>query len=539
MATEVAEAPARGEFLSRRATGLVRVGTPARLLILNFANIGLVYIMFTYWAQPAVFPQSHLLAAIAIAAVANAIFCLGLAILTSSFPRSGGEYIYVSRALHPSIGFAISFGAALSQAFWVGIGGYWIATLALAPILSTFGATTGSETVVNWGADLSSPNAGFVVGTIFVVLAALLNLGGLRAYFKFQAINFVVGIATLLILLGVFLFSSHEDFVGGLNEYAGAAGGSSNAYEDTLKAASEGGKPSGFSLADTLGILGIIWLVGIASTYIAGEVRTPRRSQLVGSVGGSLVYSLAVFILAALMFKPVTESFNEAATWASYNTDSYYEIIPSDPTFITWAGVLVDNWLVLILVGIGLVIWSYFWIPSAMIIATRAIFAWSFDRLIPAKLSEVSPRTHSPIWAVLAVAVVGEAFLLAYWKGPDWFDFLAPFLAYMVVFLVISLAMIVASFRATTRPFLSEAGWDKRYAGVPLLALCGAVGVVYWSGALYFSQRYDLLALNGTEQRILTTVQFALPLVIFAAVYLWRRSKGINLDLAYKELPPE
>lgn len=540
MATEVAgQAPARGEFLSRRATGLVRVGTPARLLILNFANIGLVYIMFTYWAHPAVFPQSHLLAAIAIAAVANAIFCLGLAILTSSFPRSGGEYIYVSRALHPSIGFAISFGAALSQAFWVGIGGYWIATLALAPILSTFGATTGSETVVNWGADLSSPNAGFVVGTIFVVLAALLNLGGLRAYFKFQAVNFVVGIATLLVLLGVFLFSSHEDFVGGLNEYAGAAGGSSNAYEDTLKAASEGGKPSGFSLADTLGILGIIWLVGIASTYIAGEVRTPRRSQLVGSVGGSLVYSLAVFILAALMFKPVTESFNEAATWASYNTDSYYEIIPSDPTFITWAGVLVDNWLVLLLVGIGLVIWSYFWIPSAMIIATRAIFAWSFDRLIPAKLSEVSPRTHSPIWAVLAVAVVGEAFLLAYWQGPDWFDFLAPFLAYMIVFLVISVAMIVASFRPTTRPFLSEAGWDKRYAGVPLLALCGAVGVVYWSAALYFSQRYDLLALNGTEQRILTTVQFALPLVIFAAVYFWRRSKGINLDLAYKELPPE
>lgn len=540
MATEAApHAPARGEFFSRRATGLVRVGTPVRLLILNFANIGLVYIMFTYWAHPAVFPRSHLLAAIGIAAVGNAIFCLGLAIMTSSFPRSGGEYVYVSRALHPVIGFAISFAAALSQSFWVGIGGYWIATLALAPVLSTFGASTGSETLVSWGADLATPTAGFVVGTIFVVFAALLNLGGLRAYFKFQAINFAVGVVTLLVLLGVFLFSSNDDFVSGLNEYAGAAGGSANAYEETLAAADEGGKPSGFSLRDTLGILGIIWLVGIASTYIAGEVRTPRKSQLVGSVGGSLVYSLAVFVLAALMFKPVSERFNEAATWVNYNTDRYYEIIPSDPTFITWAGVLVDNWFVLALVGIGLVVWSYFWIPSAMIIATRAIFAWSFDRLIPSKLSEVSERTNSPIWAVLAVALVGEAFLLAYWKGPDWFDFLAPFLAYMIVFLVISVAMIAAAFRANTRPFLEKAGWNQRIAGIPVLALCGAVGVLYWSAALYFSQRFDLLFLNGTEQRILTAIQFGLPILIFAAVYLWRRTQGINLDAAYKELPPE
>lgn len=543
MATEaaagVAAAPPRGELYSRRATGLVRIGTPWRVLILNFANIGLVYIMFTYWAHPAAFPRSHLLAAIGIAAGANAIFCLGLAIFTSSFPRSGGEYVYVSRTLHPVVGFAISFAAALSQAFWVGIGGYWISTLALAPIMSTFGTTTESATLVDWGADLATPRSGFIVGTIFVALAALLNLGGLRAYFKFQAINFAVGILTLLVLLGVFLFSSHDDFVSGVNDYAGAAGGSANAYGDTLKAASEGGLPGGFSLVDTLGIFGIIWLVGIASTYIAGEVRTPRKTQVVGSVGGSLVYSAAVFLLALLMFKPVSERFNEAATWVSYNTDKYYDIIPSDPTFVTWTGVLVDNWFVLLLVGIGLVIWSYFWIPSAMIIATRAIFAWSFDRLVPSKLSDVSERTHSPVWAVAAVAAVGEAFLIAYWKGPDWFDFLAPFLAYMGVFFVISIAMIVAGYRSSTRRFLAEAGWDRRYGGVPLLTLCGLVGVVYWGLAIYFSQKYDLLFLNSTEQRVLTGLQFGVPILIFAGIYLWRRTQGINLQLAYKELPPE
>jgi amino acid transporter len=530
-------APASGEVYSRRATGLVRLGTPLRVLILNFANIGLVYIMFTYWAQPAVFPRSNLIAALAIAAVLNAIFCLALAIFTSSFPRSGGEYVYVSRSLHPAIGFAVSFAAALSQAFWVGVGGYWISTLVLAPVTSTFGTTTGNQTLIDWGSRFASTNSGFIFGTAFVLISMLINLGGLRRYFRFQAINFPIGVLTFLVLLGVYLFSSPADFKEGLNSYAGGAGGSANAFDDIVAAARDGGMPSGTSLIDTLGIIGIIFAVGIASTSIAGEVRTPKRTQVIGSVGGSLVYSLAVILLALLMFKPVSEGFNKAASWVSYNTDAYYDIIPSDPTFVTWVAVLVDNPLVLLLVGIGLVIWSYFWIPSAMLIATRALFAWSFDRLVPTKLSEVNPRTNSPVWAVVTVAIVGEAFLIAYWQG--WFDFLAPFLAYTVVFFVTSIAAIVAGYRPSTRRFLADAGWDKRIAGVPLISLCGIVGAAYWALALYYALHEDLLFLNTTKQIVLTTLQFVMPLVIFAGVYLWRKSQGIDLELAYRELPPE
>lgn len=529
--------PATGEFFSRRATGLVRLGTPLRVLILNFSNIGLVYIMFTYWAQPAVFPQSHLLAGIAVAAVFNAVFCLALAIFASSFPRSGGEYVYVSRSLHPAIGFAVSFAAALSQSFWVGVGGYWISTLALAPITSTFGTTTGNDSLVDWGAKFATADSGFIFGTAFVIVALLINLGGLRTYFRFQAINFPIGVITLLVLIGVYLFASPADFEEGLNEYAAGAGGSANAHDEILAAAADGGMPTGTSLMGLLGIFGIIWLVGIASTYIAGEVRSPKRTQVIGSVGGSLVYSAAVFLLALAMFKPVGEAFNKAATWASYNTDTYYEIMPSDPTFVTWAAVLVDSWPILLLVGIGLVVWSYFWIPSAMMIATRAVFAWSFDRLVPAKLSEVNQRTNSPVWAVVAVAIVGEGFLIAYWRG--WFDFLAPFLAYGVVFLTVSISAIVAAYRPSTRKFLAEAGWDKRYLGVPLLALCGAVGVFYWGLALWFALSEDLLFLNTSKQITLTALQFAIPLVIFGAITVWRRSQGVDLALAYKELPPE
>jgi amino acid transporter len=172
-----------------------------------------------------------------------------------------------------------------------------------------------------------------------------------------------------------------------------------------------------------------------------------------------------------------------------------------------------------------------------MIIATRAMFAWSMERLVPARLSDVSPRTHSPVAATLTVAAIAELFLVAYWR--DWFTFLTPFLAYAVVFLTISIAGIVASYRPATRALFAKAGWDRRIAGVPVVALCGAVGIFYWGTALYFAMDVDALALNTGKQIVLTAAQFVVPFVAFFAVAAFRASRGIPLGAAYTELPPE
>ena len=529
--------PAAGELFSRRATGLVRLGTPWRILVLNFANIGLTYIWFTYWITPGVFPQSNLFLSIAVAGVGTAIFAAVLAAFSSSFPRSGGEYVYVSRSLHPSLGFACSVAAALSQCFWVGIGGFWIANLVLAPVLSAIGVSTGTETLVNWGTDLGTPTAGFVVGTIAVLLCIALNLGGLRRYFRFQTVSFAIGVLTLLVLVVGFLLSSRSGFAAGINDLAAAGGGSENAYDDIINGAREAGMPGGVTLHDTLGILGITWLLAFASTYIAGEVRSPRRTQLLGTVGGSALYTVVVLLLLAVIFKAVPAEFNKAAAWMNYNSESYYEILPADPTFVTWIAALVDNAFLLVVIGIGLVIWSFFWLPSAMIIATRAMFAWSMERLAPAKLGEVHPRTNAPVIATVIVGVIAELFLIAYWQ--EWFTYLTPFLAYAAIWVIVSIAGIVAGYRRSTRELLAKGGWGRKVLGIPVVSLCGAVGVVYWGLALYYAMSVDLLALNTTKQIILTAAQFVVPFLAFFAIAAWRRSRGIDLKAAYAQLPPE
>ncbi|HEX6868376.1 MAG TPA: amino acid permease, partial [Candidatus Limnocylindrales bacterium] len=244
---------APGHVFSREASGFVRVGSPWRMLLLNVANVGVVYIMFTYWSHPAVFPQSNLFLAIGLAAALALPFNLLYGMLASIMPRTGSEYVFLSRTFHPAIGFMASFAAAMSQSFWVGIGGYWIAQFVLGPMFTSYGAVSGNETIAAIGAWASEPNTWFVFGTVFIVLMAALNIRGLRAYLRFQDINWIVGAVTGILLLLVFFMATTTAFQTGFDKYAAAAG--IPGYEQTLTLARDGGMPTGLSIVDTLGII--------------------------------------------------------------------------------------------------------------------------------------------------------------------------------------------------------------------------------------------------------------------------------------------
>ncbi len=530
------------QIWSRESTGLVKLGTPYRALVLNFANIGLVYIMFTYWLHPAFFPASNLLLSIAIAELVILPFMYLYSLFATAMPRTGSEYIYISRTLHPAIGFACSVAAALSQSFWTGVGGYWISTFVLSPMLSSFGATTGNPALVELGARFAEPNTAFVVASVFLWLMVLLNITGLRGYFRFQEINWWVGIATLLVTLGVLLFASREMFVASFNTYAQSAAGLPEAYTTVISDARAAGMPSGITLRDTLGIFPIIWLVAWASTYIGGEVQSPRKTQLWGTVGGSLLYATVVFIIVALLAKTVGFEFNTAASYLSYQEAGWWDRFGDWPTFVFWTGLLIRSPIILLIVGLGMVLWSYFWIPSAMIIGTRAIFAWSFDRLVPEKLSAVHPRFHSPYVAIILVGLIGQVFVALYASGT--FNLLLPSIAYMIVFLVVSISGIVFPYLKKMQSLFNQPGVNARIAGIPVMTLCGIAGVFYFGLAFYYMLSVDGLtaAVFGVDLRagaLVLALQFLIPLALFFGLRGWRSRQGVSVDTAFQGLPPD
>ena len=54
-------------------------------------------------------------------------------------PRSGGDYVFNSRALHPAVGFAANFNFVVWNLLFAGIEGSWIATVGLSGLFGSIG----------------------------------------------------------------------------------------------------------------------------------------------------------------------------------------------------------------------------------------------------------------------------------------------------------------------------------------------------------------------------------------------------------------
>jgi len=56
--------PVAAPVFSRNATGLVRLGTPYRMLVANVVNVGVTYAAFYFWLVPGNFPETSLIPAV-------------------------------------------------------------------------------------------------------------------------------------------------------------------------------------------------------------------------------------------------------------------------------------------------------------------------------------------------------------------------------------------------------------------------------------------------------------------------------------------
>src|SRR5688572_10615789 len=59
-------------------------------------------------------------------------------------PATGGDYVFVSRTLHPALGFLANWGFTACQLYGLAINLGWIVTVGLAPALQALGMVTDS-----------------------------------------------------------------------------------------------------------------------------------------------------------------------------------------------------------------------------------------------------------------------------------------------------------------------------------------------------------------------------------------------------------
>src|SRR3989442_886830 len=94
----------------RQKSGLVRTAGGFDAFVFSLSGIS-VGIMFS-WGQffgTGFYPGGHIFLALVIATLAALVIAIAYQYWGNIFPRSGGDYVYVSRGLHPGVALGANF----------------------------------------------------------------------------------------------------------------------------------------------------------------------------------------------------------------------------------------------------------------------------------------------------------------------------------------------------------------------------------------------------------------------------------------------
>ncbi len=321
---------AGGRLFTRQATGLVRSVSPRSTLIFNCftAPAPFVLAIALFWTLGA-FPGANLYVALALGYVAGIVFSFAISTVTSAIPRSGGDYVFVGRILHPIAGIVSSFcftaGVLLSAAAIT----LFLVTAALAPSLNVIGLLSNSSTLLDWGTTLSSSRGWqFGIGAAFLGVAALLAATGWKWALRVQGFAFLLAALGLLVTGIVVLVKSGGDFVSAFNSFANPITGDSNSYQSVIDAAKDAGVnvDHGSVFSNTWPAFGAVIgfsIYSFYSTHISGEVRqagTWRTSAVM--TGAAAINMIACVVMTAIFFHGFGSEFFASAN-AVNGTDAW------------------------------------------------------------------------------------------------------------------------------------------------------------------------------------------------------------------------
>jgi basic amino acid/polyamine antiporter, APA family len=531
----------RPALFTRKATGLVREGRTTDALFYNVMWSSVALTFAFYWLFFALYPGSNPFISFLVAAVLGTPGAFLYAMLTQVMPRTGGDYVFNSRALHPALGFAGNFSYCFWLAVVIGVYTTYFAAYGGGAFCRMLAGFTGATFWLDVGAWFASPWGLFLTGTLVLLLsAAIFALGGIRLFFRVQALVFllyVVGAVALPIVVGV--IQSHTGFLHNFDSYAANLGTRNAAGALDRAAAKAGYQPSGFDLTTSFRSASVFWFIFgfiFSTTYFAGEIRLQRRTHLKSMPGAVLVVVLMLLVLTAAYVHTIGYDFSAKLGTAA---PAAYGFGAGAPAYPELMAIAVGNPVVGAVIIVGFSLGLLIWLPQTLLLVSRSMFAWSFDRVVPERISYVEPRSRSPLVAIAIMTAVSIGSTAVY-SFTTWFSSLSALLGLSLTLLVTAVGGMLLPYRQ--RAMVDASPYNRRLAGIPSLTVVGAlaligfgaaVGILLWDPGSGASLSHD------PGKLILAVVVFALAVGIYFLARSIRRGQGIELDLAYRELPPE
>lgn len=536
---------------SRPASGLIRVAGSMDVFIFNVGLVSIgIAIAFNQLYGPSLYPGaapwlSTLLAVVGMIFVAATFYAWSI-----TFPRSGGVYVSLSRSVGPGVGFVLSLIETMILMYYAALAASLIVTVGLSSFFGTVGFIGGSDLLISWAAATASPAGIFWIGSAVLVLAGILLTSGTRRYFTVQKVLFVIAVAGTVVLALILIFGNRETFFANFERFTGLTRDQVIAAAQALGWASA---PIGFGASLAFLVWPLLPLLGsVQSVGIGGEIKSVRRTQLYGILGALVATGLVIAafdILAtrvfgydfqgAIGYNSIVGLFDPATDAWAFSTESS---IGASPWFTVLIGILADNVLLVVIVMATFVTWIWFWIPAEIAYTTRTMIAWSFDRIAPDRLGEVSPRFNTPtlaIWLSTAGAVVFMWFIA--------FQAIALLTLIEALTVVWGTALVAAAFFPRTRRNLYQMSpaSGQTIGGVPLMSITGALGAMFmatvlvmlWNDENAAGPLFTSEGVRGEFWLLAALVVFGVAWYLGAKAY--RRRQGIDISLAFRQIPIE
>jgi basic amino acid/polyamine antiporter, APA family len=535
-ATTVAREVGSKDLYVRQSSGLVRTVGARTALFANLVAMGIIVNYFWIVFASAGYPNANLVTTVGIGVLINVGVGYVYWMLSSAMPRSGGDYVFMGRIFHPSIGLGTNLLFTVVFVTWAGYFAYYVSLYAIPMMLASYSVAGGGATALSDAAWFTANNGNlFLVGFIVLLLVLLISLLPTKWVFRTTVGIFVVTAVIYVVMIALLLSTNQSTFASHWN----AANPASQSYATV---AASGASGDAITFQGTF--LGIVYtmlsFIGYAnSSYYAGEIRgNPTRTQGLAIFGAPIIFAGLIALLYAATYYTFGRDFIIGVSGGYVTGTVTLQAIPS-PLFL--AAYLTSNPMLAAFLSFGIVLTFFGFAFIYFIIPTRNLFAWSFDRVLPSFFTRVS-KNGVPWVAVIAlwfsalvslyVAVYTSLFTyLSYSNFGFWF-------AVGIVCLGGALFPFLRPKLFAQAPRIVRA----KVGAVPIITL---VGIASWAGAWFVS--YAASTATYVEPSgayaygylLFLPIVFVLGIVLYFVSYAIQKARGVPVDLISKELPPD
>jgi amino acid transporter len=561
----------------RQSSGLVRNVSVTNALFFNvaaFVGVGLTLYPIFYSLADAQAWKAGPFSAYGWAAIITGLFCILLALifasLTSVMPRSGGDYVFTSRILHPFLGWMESWTLVIASVLiiafevplvlrnlqitariiGIGAGGHFF-NHANSWFTDSTGAITGTP--------------GFIASIIVLLVIGAICVLPTRTFHRVVTALAAFGVTCFVLMFVFGLLATHKGsfeanlphFTGGVTAgqiaasgvKGGVLGGPSHSFLSNI-----------FSTAVFPLFLSILLFQYIGfqySAYIAGEVRgNVRRGVLIALLG-----ALAIGVFANSVYVDAISTHFGYKTNVSWGL-SYWGFpgalspLPlGQPNAMPLLAVIANKslWPLWTLISLGGVVFPFLLCPVYINFISRMQLAWSLDRQVPEWFGQVSERLRAPRNAIFATlgltalflffqsykslptifATTGHKLNLA---GTAWFSIMMALLTWSLP----GFNAILVRFR---RPdLIRNAPFSKHLTWIGALWLVFPLWIYIFAvfkpivNALKGGGALTYLETNGILD---AGVFYLIGLVIFFVMRYRARAAGVDEKMLFTELPPD